>query len=850
MRLLASTRPVLACALACALTLVTACGGDDGDDPAPDAGPGVPSDGGPDVPSDGGPHVPSDGGPHVPSDAAPGTPAILVEPTTVSVSEGGTASVAVRLSAPPGAVVNVALIAPSPLRWEGDALRFTPANYATPQTLVLGAEHDGDLRDETATAIVTASGLADVSLAVTVEDDDTLTIEVQNSVVLQEGQTATMAVAITPEPLGPVQVTVASSDTGAMTASPATLTFDPGNHDEAQIVTLTGVHDLDVRDELVRVTLSSPDAASVEIDVPVRDEDIPLAVLSTEALTVSEDESATFTVALSHAPSAPLDVDLFSRDGGAVSVSPARLVFDASNFATPQTVTVTGVDDDDLLDESVEVSLGITNSPTVIVTVDDDDSQRLVPSTSILTVREGGSTTFTVRLAHQPAGAEEVQVSAGDPSVLSVSPEVLRFDASNYDAPQTVTVTGVQDADAVDEAGSVGLLLPGVADLGLAVDVEDDEQTIRTSTDSLTVDEGGSAAFTVRLSQAPAGPVQIAVSSSDPSVASVSPAALDFDAGSFATPQTVTVTAVPDDDSDAGSVTVTLVGAGAILPVAVTITDLPQPPYPVDLFVRGSFNGFELDDALVFEGGVGYGARVSLHSGLHELKIADAAFSIARTFSISQAGEVEILLDLPTTLQPTSGEFNNTLLFAGLPGIYRFDLQAADLAAPVLTVSLDEPATYAREMYVRGTFGGFEPVDRMTYEGSGRHTALVALSQGVHELKISDDLFSADVTFSVSAAGTTAIELDTPTPLELASGFANNTSLTISTPGVYLFDMDASDPAAPILTITLATVTPGVLPSSLDARAVSPDASPDASTGGAAWLAAWLAALPGAPPSR
>ncbi len=304
------------------------------------------------------------------------------------------------------------------------------------------------------------------------------------------------------------------------------------------------------------------------------------------------------------------------------------------------------------------------------------------------------------------------------------------------------------------------------------------------------------------------GELQVAVASSDAGAASVSPASLAFDSANFATPQTVTITGVADDDVDSESVTVTLLGAGLSVPVAVAVTDTTQPPYPVDMFVRGSFNNFERDDALVFEGGATYSALISLDDQRHELKIADAAFSPERTFSIRQDGEAAIELDLPTPLQQASGGFNNTLLFLSAPGFYRFTLEASEPATPVLTVSLEDPATYLRDMYVRGSFNNFEPVDRMTYEGSGRHTALVSLSQGEHEFKISDQFFDDAVTFSVSAGGLTPIALDTPTPLELAGGDVNNTSLTISQPGAYLFDMDASDPAAPILTITLAEAAP------------------------------------------
>jgi hypothetical protein len=576
-------------------------------------------------------------------------------------------------------------------------------------------------------------------------------------------------------------------------------------------LTVGALDDADLRDETATLTLAAEGLATLNPTVLVDDDDVQAIEGGVSVSTTPEGTSVTFFVRLAHEPSGPVQLTATSSDDTRLSFAPATIDFDAGSYDQPQAVVMTSLHDADTRDHTVEVTLATPGAASEVtsVRIEDDDVQRIVASADALTVGEVGATTFAVRLAHDPSDPLEVSVASSDTSTVAVSPAVLRFDSTNFGPPQTVTVTGVDDIDLVDGSATVTLSSTGVTAVEVAVSVDDtDVQTIVASAAALAVDEGTSATLTVRLAHDPSGPVAVTVASSDASAASVSPARLDFDAGNFAEPQTVTITGVLDDDIESEPVTVTFTGAGVVTSVAVSVTDTTQPPYPVDMFVRGSFNGFELDDALVFEGGASYGARISLHADTHELKIADAAFSNDRTFSVSQAGPVFLDLGLPTPLQQAIGEDNNTLLSIGTPGIYRFDLEAIDLAAPVLTVSLDEPATYLRDMYVRGSFGGFEPLDRMTYEGSGRYTALVSLSPGVHEFKISDELFSADVTFSVSADGTAPIELDTPTPLELAFGFDNNTSLTISEPGLYLFDMDTSDPAAPILTISLIDVAP------------------------------------------
>lgn len=65
----------------------------------------------------------------------------------------------------------------------------------------------------------------------------------------------------------------------------------------------------------------------------------------------------TFTVVLSHLPDATVTVPVSSTDTSEATVSPSSLVFTTVNWATPQTVTVTGVNDS--LDDGA-VAYGIT----------------------------------------------------------------------------------------------------------------------------------------------------------------------------------------------------------------------------------------------------------------------------------------------------------------------------------------------------------------------------------------------------------------------------------------------------------------------------------------------------------
>ena len=68
-------------------------------------------------------------------------------------------------------------------------------------------------------------------------------------------------------------------------------------------------------------------------------------------------------------------------------------------------------------------------------------------SPAALTVQEGGTGTYTVVLSSLPTATVTVAVASPDTTKASVSPASLIFTTANWSTPQTVTVTGVIDAD-------------------------------------------------------------------------------------------------------------------------------------------------------------------------------------------------------------------------------------------------------------------------------------------------------------------------------------------------------------------------------------------------------------------
>ncbi len=178
-----------------------------------------------------------------------------------------------------------------------------------------------------------------------------------NPLVLVEGGEADLTVSLSRTPTGRVNVPVVINDLGAVklkNASDSPLQFTSA---AAQQITLEGVWDDDRNDEQTSVTLTSIGGgcdSTVTVDVTVVDQPRPYIDLGTIRLddlgppeplylTVIEGESVTFGASLSEPPSTGgATVTVTEEDISKVSASPSSLDFDASNYSSPQQVSVSG----------------------------------------------------------------------------------------------------------------------------------------------------------------------------------------------------------------------------------------------------------------------------------------------------------------------------------------------------------------------------------------------------------------------------------------------------------------------------------------------------------------------------
>ena len=453
------------------------------------------------------------------------------------------------------------------LRLRFDATDFTQQSTLSVRVRAAAHRFGGDL--DTGTVDVMPSG--GVMLSAT----ELALQEAPGSTSANEGS---YTVVLTGQPDGAVTVTPTSGNDDVTVGG--ALSFNAANWNTAQTVAVTAAEDDDAVDDVAFVTHAVqgiPGVASgPRVRVTVADDDSRGLTLATTTLSVAEGATATYTARLASEPTGVVAVAVSSSDGAvtadADATAPgeqATLLFNATNWDTPQTVTVRAGEDDDGENETVTLShdpsgadYGAVTSVDVSFTVTDNDAKGATLSATSLNVQENGAAEYTLVLDTEPVGGPvSVAVASTTGTVATARPATLTFTAQNWNAPQTVTVAGVDDTDTADESETISHTPTGGGYDGVAVSdvtataVDDDVAGLKVSPVNLTVAEGATATYTVRLNVAPTGPVSVqTVTNSLKATVDTDPettgdqSSLSFDATNWDTARTVTVSGVDDAD--------------------------------------------------------------------------------------------------------------------------------------------------------------------------------------------------------------------------------------------------------------------------------------------------------------
>ena len=534
--------------------------------------------------------------------------------TTYMVTENGTISVIVHLSADPERTVAIPITAtPQGTTTTDDYTVPTSVTFDAgdmSKTITFTATQDAE--DDDGESVLLAFGILPDGVSpgtrnettVSITDDDVPQVTVsfgQAAYTVAEGETQSVTVTLSADPERTVVIPLtATTEDGADSPAdytvPSSVTFNTGQM--SQTITFEAIQDdVDDDDESVRLRFGTlPPAVSLgtttQATVSITDDDGAGVSVSESSLTIAEGSSGRYTIVLDSQPTASVAVAINDPSNTDVTTEPASLTFSSTDWNTPMTVTVNAAQDADAEDETATVTHTVTSTDSsysgasanaVAVMVTDDEVQVTVSfGATTYEVVEGETVTVTVTLSADPERTVVIPITAADqdgaaPADYTVPPSVT-FDAGEMS--KTIAFTATQDdVDDDDESVklAIGTTLPSRVTQGATNETtvsitDDDDPQVAVSFDraSYRVLEGDTTTVGVTLSGDPERTVVIPLVATEEGGASSEdysgvPSSVTINEGE--TSKTFEFMAMADDASDAGEGV--MIGFGTSLPSRV-----------------------------------------------------------------------------------------------------------------------------------------------------------------------------------------------------------------------------------------------------------------------------------------
>ena len=200
-----------------------------------------------------------------------------------------------------------------------------------------------------------------------------------------------------------------------------------------------------------------------------------------------------------------------------------------------------------------------------------------------LDIGEGGEATYMVWLNSAPAGDVTVTPSTALSGPITVDSSTLTFNATNYQMAQSVSVTALDDLDAIDEDAVIEHAVTGysgVESADLRVSIHDNDTEGRfdielygnvNDSDTLVMNEGEEASFIITPEVLSPNAIHVLIESSNPNV-TIGPSSVRWNPDSLQ-PKIVLVRSPRDNDGAPEFATITL---SAMEPPLGTLYDLPN----------------------------------------------------------------------------------------------------------------------------------------------------------------------------------------------------------------------------------------------------------------------------------
>ena len=430
---------------------------------------------------------------------APGT---ITLPSGAAVGLGKSATFAINLGAPAPSAVTIALAST-------DTSKLTISN----SSVNIAAGQSAPATQPTITGVnlgsanITATATGYTSASAPVQVTATLSYTPSSLTIVGTGPQNLILNLSASAPSGGITVNVTSSNTGVATVPP-TVTFAQGQSTATLAVTAiapgaTVIH-----------ASNLPNIADATANVTVA---APATVNLPSTPTVGLGKSATFAVTLANPAPADLTIALFSSDTSKLTISPSSITILSGQTAPAIQPTITGVNVG-----SANITASGSGVTSASATVQVNATISFAPLSATIT----GLTTQTLVLnlsGAAPAGGLTFNLTSGTPAVATV-PVSVNIPAGATSTNVLVTAVGLGSSTITASTAA-----PNIPNTTASITVVSAGAIGLPS--GPTVGIGKTATFAVTLPQTAASNVTVALSSSDTTKLTISPASVTILAG-------------------------------------------------------------------------------------------------------------------------------------------------------------------------------------------------------------------------------------------------------------------------------------------------------------------------------
>ncbi|MEJ6557324.1 MAG: gliding motility-associated C-terminal domain-containing protein [Flavobacteriaceae bacterium] len=374
---------------------------------------------------------------------------------------------------------------------------FTNVNWNIPQVISLSSVDDflidGTINTDLVFAVVSGSdpfftSIASQTLSIPNLDNEIagFSLSSLNGGDLLEGSSAVVSFTVVldaqPDLLDFVIIDINSLDVteANVLATTTSLVFTNANWNIPQTVVLESVEDL-----ILDGTTTSSIAAAISsfspsngfsllapqsLTVQTLDNDVAGFTLTPVAENLTEviSPTTTFTAILNVGPLTNVTLDFSSNDLGEVILGgSASAVFGPTNWNVPQIVNLVSVDDY-IIDGTQTVSitasinpssnagfLGVASQTVSVTNADNDRAGITVIPLDNLTSESEETASFSVQLNSIPTADVSIDIRSTDVSEVTVGVSTIIFTSVNWNVPQIVTLTGVDDSPPMSDGSQV-----------------------------------------------------------------------------------------------------------------------------------------------------------------------------------------------------------------------------------------------------------------------------------------------------------------------------------------------------------------------------------------------------------